>query len=390
MKYDFDEVIDRRHTASMKYDAGPLMGKPDDLLPVWVADMDFRMPQPAIDAVKQRADQGIFGYGLLPDGYFEAVRNWFADRYGWQVERPWLVTTPGVVFALSLAVRTFTQFGDAVLIQPPVYYPFKSIIQEAGDRRLVQAPLVYEDDGYRIDFKAFEQVVEREKPKMFLLCNPHNPVGRVWTAEELCRLGQICLDHGVLVASDEIHADFARPGFAHTVFASLDPRFADNCIVCTAPSKTFNLAGLQVSNIFIPNADLRHRYKEAYRALGLSSANTLGLTAAQACYEHGADWLAQLKDYLEGNHAELGAYLARHAPQLRVVEPQSTYLVWVDCRALGLTDEQLRQAVERKAKLWVDFGSMFGKEGEGFVRLNIACPRSTVREMARRLALIAQ
>lgn len=387
MEYDFDTVIDRRNTACLKYDGAQAMGKPADLLPLWVADMDFRMPQPAIDAIKARTDQGIFGYGMLPDGYFEAVQNWFAGRYGWTPQRSWLITTPGVVFALSLAVRTFTDPGDAVLIQPPVYYPFKSVIEEAG-RRVASAPLVYNGTGYAIDFDAFEQVVRTEHPKAFLLCNPHNPVGRVWTADELARLGRICTDNGVLVVSDEIHADFARPGFTHTPFASVDPSFADNCVICTAPSKTFNLAGLQVSNIFIPNAERRHAYKAAYQALGLSSANTLGLVAAQACYEQGADWLAQLKGYLEGNHAELASYLAEHAPALHVVPSQSTYLEWVDCRALGLTEEQLEQAVEGTAKLWVDFGSMFGPEGEGFVRLNLACPRSTVREAARRLALI--
>ncbi|MGI6591166.1 MAG: MalY/PatB family protein [Eggerthellaceae bacterium] len=389
MHYDFDEIIDRRHTASMKYDGAALMGKPEDLLPAWVADMDFRMPPAAIEAVKERADQGIFGYGLLPDGYFEAVSDWFAQRYGWQPHRSWLVTTPGVVFALSLAIRVFTDPGDAILIQPPVYYPFKSIIEEAGGRRVCEAPLSFDGRGYSIDFDRFEETVARVRPALFLLCNPHNPVGRVWTREELRRLGDICLRYQVLVASDEIHADFARPGFTHTVYASLGPSFEDRCIICTAPSKTFNLAGLQVSNIFIPNEEMRRRYRDAYQALGLSQANTLGLVAAQACYEQGADWLDQLKDYLEENHRTFEGILEKEAPVLSVIPSESTYLAWVDCRGLGMSEDELRDAVEQRARLWVDFGSQFGREGKGFVRLNLACPRATVSEMATRLARIA-
>lgn len=389
MQYDFDEVIDRRHTASMKFDGAELMGKPDDLLPTWVADMDFRMPPAAIEAIKDRADQGIFGYGLLPDGYYEAVARWFSTYFGWEPQRSWLVTTPGVVFALALAIRAFTKPGDAILIQPPVYYPFKAIIEEAGDRRLCEAPLSFDGQAYSIDFDRFEAVAARTRPALFLLCNPHNPVGRVWTECELRRMGEICLRYGVLVASDEVHADFARPGFTHTVYASLGEQFARSCIVCTAPSKTFNLAGLQVSNIFIPDDTLRMRYRQAYQAFGLIQANTLGLVAAQACYKQGADWLSQLKEYLEENHRVLEDMLAKQAPALSVILSQSTYLAWVDCRALGLSDAELVRAVEETAKLWVDFGSQFGAEGSGFIRLNLACPHAVVREIATRLARIA-
>lgn len=387
MAYDFDTVIERRGTDCIKYDQAEVRGKSPDLLPLWVADMDFALPPEILEPLHQRVAHGIFGYSEPNDDYFEAVHEWFFTRYDWDVQREWAVFTPGVVFAIGTAIRAFSVPGETVLIQPPVYYPFKGMI-EANGRVVAQAPLSYDEQrhAYSIDFEAFERVVVETSPKVFLLCNPHNPGGRVWTPDELRRLGEICFAHDVVVVSDEIHQDFARPGFQHTVFAKLDDRFAANSVTCTSPSKSFNIAGLQVSNVFVPNADLRRRYLAAHRETGYGELNSMGIEAARACYQRGGPWLAALKDYLEGNLAFMRDYLLEHAPQLALVEPQSTYLVWVDCQALGLDDEGLRHLVEDEAKLWLDMGTMFGKEGSGFIRFNIACPRAVLHRALEQLA----
>lgn len=383
MEYDFDTVVDRHNTSCLKWDFAEARGHAPDEMPLWVADMDFRIPQPAIDALVARAQHGMFGYTAPKRPYYEAVAAWFERRHGWRPDPAWAVVTPGVVFALATAVRTYTQPGDAVLIQPPVYYPFRLVIEQNG-RRVAAAPLTYEDGRYSIDFDAFERALAQSEAKLFILCNPHNPVGRAWTEPELRRVGEICAAHGTIVVSDEIHADFARPGHAHVPFAALGPEFADNAVVCTAPSKTFNLAGLQVSNIFIPNRRLRHDFRRTLARTGFDEVNALGLVAVQACYEHGEDWLDQLKAYLEGNLAVVRA-AAERMPGVRLVEPESTYLPWLDCRGLGLDAEGLRRLVEQDAKLWLDQGTMFGEEGAGFVRINIATPRSNVQEACNRL-----
>lgn len=387
MAYDFDTVIERRGTDCIKYDQAEVRGKSSELLPLWVADMDFSLPPEVLGPLHERIDHGVFGYSEPNDDYFQAVHDWFSTRYGWDVQRKWVVFTPGVVFAIATAIRAFSEPGDAVLIQPPVYYPFDGMIRANG-RRTVEAPLVYDGEAhtYGIDFDLLERVVEQEKPKVMLLCNPHNPGGRVWTADELRRLGEICVAHDVIVVSDEIHQDFARPGFTHTVFAALDERFADRTVTCTSPSKSFNIAGLQVSNVFISNQAMRRRYLQAHRATGYGELNSVGIAAGRACYQHGGPWLAELKDYLEGNLAFMRDYLAAHAPALAIVEPQSTYLVWVDCKALGLDDEGLRHLVEDEAKLWLDMGTMFGNGGSGFIRFNIACPRATLAQALEQLA----
>lgn len=387
MTYDFDTVIERRGTDCIKYDQAEVRGKSPDLLPLWVADMDFALPPEILRPLHDRVGHGIFGYSEPNDDYFEAVHGWFSTRYGWDVKREWAVFTPGVVFAIATAIRAFSDPGDAVLIQPPVYYPFRGMI-EANGRTTATASLVYDAEAhaYSIDFDAFERVVAETQPKVFLLCNPHNPGGRVWTPDELRRLGDICMAHDVIVVSDEIHQDFARPGFAHTVFAALDERFAARSVTCTSPSKSFNIAGLQVSNVFIPDPALRRRYLDAYRATGYGELNSVGIAAGRACYQHGGPWLDALKKYLEGNLAFMRDYLAEHAPQLALVEPQSTYLVWVDCKALNLTDEGLRHLVEDEARLWLDMGTMFGEEGSGFIRFNIACPRATLAQALEQLA----
>ena len=382
-KYDFETIIDRRGTGCLKWDAWSARDHAADDLPLWVADMDFKAPPAAIEALTERAQHGVYGYTLAPDSYYEAVQNWFETRHGWRPDRSWFVMTPGVVFALSMAINSFTQPGDAVVIQPPVYYPFRLMIEDNG-RKMATSPLIYENGRYTMDYEDFERTLEESGAKLFILCNPHNPVGRAWTADELRRIGEICLAHNVLVIADEIHADFARPGFKHVPFASLSEEFAQNAIVCTAPSKTFNLAGLQLSNIFIPNADLRAAFKRTLGRTGYDEPSVFGVTATQACYEQGAEWLDQLKQVLNENYAVLEEAVGR-MDGVSLVPLESTYLPWIDCNGLGLDDEGLKHLVEKEAKLWLDLGTMFGPEGSGFVRMNLAAPKATIQEACARL-----
>lgn len=384
MPVDFDTVPNRRGTNCFKYDFAREMGMPEDVLPLWVADMDFPTAPAVLERLHALAEHGIFGYTGVKDAYFSAVHNWYAQRFGWETQRSWLVTTPGVVFAIAIAIRAFTKKGDAILIQQPVYYPFANKVTE-NDRQLVVNPLVLKNGRYEMDFADMERKVVDYHVKMLLLCSPHNPVGRVWTKEELLRVGEICQKHGVLVVSDEIHADFTYAGHTHRVFASVKSEFADFTITCTAPSKTFNLAGLQNSNIFIPNRQLRHAYKKELSACGCGGTNCMGMAACQAAYEAGADWLEQLKQYLAGNLAYIRQFLREKLPDIALIEPEGTYLVWLDLRKLGLTEQQQRQLIVQDAKLWLDTGTLFGQGGEGFERINIACPRTTIEQAMQRL-----
>lgn len=384
MPVDFDTVPNRRGTNCFKYDFAREMGMPEDVLPLWVADMDFPTAPAVLERLHALAEHGIFGYTGVKDAYFSAVHNWYAQRFGWETQRSWLVTTPGVVFAIATAIRALTQKGDAVLIQQPVYYPFANKVTE-NDRQLVVNPLVLKNGRYEMDFADMERKIVDYHVKMLLLCSPHNPVGRVWTKEELLRVGEICQKHGVLVVSDEIHADFTYAGHTHRVFASVKSEFADFTITCTAPSKTFNLAGLQNSNIFIPNRQLRHAYKKELSACGCGGTNCMGMAACQAAYEAGADWLEQLKQYLAGNLAYIRQFLREKLPEIALIEPEGTYLVWLDLRKLGLTEQQQRQLIVQDAKLWLDTGTLFGQGGEGFERINIACPRTTIEQAMQRL-----
>ena len=384
MPFDFDTVPNRRGTNCFKYDFAREMGMPEDVLPLWVADMDFLTAPAVLERLHALAEHGIFGYTGVKDAYFSAVHNWYAQRFSWETQRSWLVTTPGVVFAIAIAIRAFTQKGDAILIQQPVYYPFANKVTE-NDRQLVVNPLVLKNGRYEMDFADMERKIVDYHVKMLLLCSPHNPVGRVWTKEELLRVGEICQKHGVLVVSDEIHADFTYAGHTHHVFASVKSEFADFTITCTAPSKTFSLAGLQNSNIFIPNRQLRHAYKKELSACGCGGTNCMGMAACQAAYEAGADWLEQLKQYLAGNLAYVRQFLREKLPDIALIEPEGTYLVWLDLRKLGLTEQQQRQLIVQDAKLWLDTGTLFGQGGEGFERINIACPRTTIEQAMQRL-----
>lgn len=380
----FDRRIDRTGTNSLKYDFKEENGMPDDVIPMWVADMDFRVPVPVIEAVKAAAEHGIFGYSETGAGYFEALRRWFSAHYGWVVRPDWLIKTPGVVYALAASVRAFTRPGDGVLIQQPVYYPFAQVVEDNG-RRLCNCPLLYENGRYRMDFAALEETIAREKITLTLLCNPHNPVGRVWTDEELLTFGNICLRHGVRIVSDEIHADFTFDGRRHRPIASLSPALAEQTVTCTAPSKTFNLAGLQISNIWIPGDGMRQAFRREMAASGIELLNTLGLVAAQAAYEKGETWLSEVKAYITRNRDLFRDYLQTHLPHARLVEPEGTYLLWVDFRAYGLSHDDLTCRIVDRARLWLDDGSIFGPAGDGFQRFNIACPRSVLQEALDRL-----
>ncbi len=382
---NFDEAVDRTHTDCLKYDFALRRGRPADVLPLWVADMDFRTSSRIVDAIKERADHGIFGYTETGESYFDPLSAWLSRRHGYQVKPEWLIKTPGVVFALATAVKAFTKEGDAVLIQQPVYYPFSEVI--ADNRRVVvSSDLVLTPKGrYEIDFDDLESKIRKFSIKLFLLCSPHNPVGRVWTRQELTRIGQICLKNDVILVSDEIHEDFVYEGYQHLPFAAVSSEFEQIAVTCTSPSKTFNLAGLQVSNIFIANRDLRRKFRAQVSASGYSQLNTLGLVACEAAYRYGEEYLEALLKYLKGNLDFLRSYLARHLPQVKLIEPEGTYLVWLDFRELSLSDQELEDLLVKKARLWLDNGLLFGRAGAGFQRLNLATSRSVLRKALERL-----
>ncbi|MDR1615902.1 MAG: pyridoxal phosphate-dependent aminotransferase [Syntrophomonadaceae bacterium] len=391
MKYDFDSIIDRRNTDSIKFNPAD-RGRPDDVLPFWVADMDFQSPPCVLDALSERVRHGIFGYSDTDRNYFEVLGNWFASRFGWEIKPEWLVKTPGVVNAIYTAVRSQTLPGESIIINQPVYYPFSAAVKN-NQRNLVVSELLYENHRYGIDFEDFEQKILKYNVKMFILCNPHNPVGRVWTREELTRLGEICLRHGVIVAADEIHADFIYPGNEHLVFAALHPSFRDMTITFTSPSKTFNLAGLQLANNFISNAEIRTKFKKEFERSGLSQLSAMGIVAGRAAYAYGADWLEELLLYLNGNLDFTRRFLNDNLPQIELVEPEGTYLAWLDCRSLRLSVKELEDFILHQARLWLDGGTMFGAGGAGFQRINIACPQlflqkalNNLQEAVNRLA----
>ena len=384
MHFDFDTVIDRRNTHSEKFDTAVQRGYPADVLPLWVADMDFQAPPAVQNALRRALEHGIYGYSFLGEDYYAAVTGWFAKRFGWQTERDWIVTTPGVVFALSAAVRATTKPQDAVLIQPPVYYPFYRVITQ-NERTLVENPLIYENGTYHIDFADMEAKIKAHHVKLFILCSPHNPVGRVWTPEELKELGRICKQYGVTVVADEIHCDFAFPEYPHTPFVKACPDMAEQTILCTAPSKSFNLAGLQVSNIFIPGTSLRQQFQRQMDICSYHEPNCLGAIACKAAYQEGEEWMDACKGYLRENLAYLRAFLQKFIPRIKLVEPQGTYLAWLDCSGLGLTDEELERLMVQKARLWLDSGSIFSPSAGQFQRIVLACPRATLETAMEQL-----
>ena len=377
--YDFDKIIDRHGTNCLKFDFAKERGKNGDELSLWVADMDFQVAKPITDALQVQVNHGIYGYTEVKSDYFDIVKNWFKDNFDWEIKKGSLVKTPGVVYAIAMAVKAFTKEGEAVIIQQPVYYPFSEMII-ANNRKLVNSPLVLKDGRYEIDFEDFEKKIVENNVKLFILCSPHNPVGRVWSVEELKRIGDICIKHDVVIFSDEIHADFVYEPNKHHVFASLGESYAANSVIATAPSKSFNIAGLQVSNIFIENKKLRDAFRNEIVKSGYSQLNTMGLAAARAAYESGKEWLDEVRAYIKDNLIFFRDYLKENIGELSLIEPEGTYLVWVDFRKLGLSEKQREDLIVNKAKLWIDSGAMFGVDGEGFERFNIACPRSYLKK----------
>ena len=384
MNYLFHEVIDRRKTDSIKYDFAVRRGKPEGILPLWVADMDFKTPPCVIEALEEKNKHGIFGYSESGEDYTDAVKAWFLRCFDWTIRPEWLIKTPGVVFAICAAIRALTNKGDAVLIQQPVYYPFSESVL-INERNLIVNQLVYSDGKYCIDFEDFEKKIIQDNIKLFILCSPHNPVGRVWTCEELILLGDICLKHGVVVVADEIHADFVYTNHKHFVFANLKPEYEQISITCTAPTKTFNLAGLQISNIFIPNKMIRHKIRQEIAKSGYSQLNIMGIVACKAAYLKGYEWLNDLKNYLSDNLDYARQFLSQRLPEVKLVEPEGTYLIWLDFKKLGLNDPQLDDLIMHKAGLWLDGGTMFGAGGGGFQRVNIACPKTILEKAFNQL-----
>jgi cystathionine beta-lyase len=380
VKCDFNKIIDRRHTDSAKW----AIDDNDDMLPLWIADMDFASPQPVIDAIKKRAEMGIYGYAIFADSYYEAINYWMMKRHGLEIRKEWVKFSPGIVSALHMLIKAFTKPGDKVIIQKPVYYPFFGAI-ESNRCQIVDNPLKYVDGKYTMDFEDLEAKAKDNRTKVLILCSPHNPVGRVWTKEELTRLGEICLLNNVIVISDEIHSDLIYRGYKHTPFISISEKFTQNSVTCIAPSKTFNLAGLQTSVIIVPNEKMKDQFTEVLKDNHVKRPNVFGAVALEAGYRQGEEWLEQLLDYLQGNLDFLTTYINEKVPQIKVVQPQGTYLIWLDCRKLGMTPEKLKDFITNKAKLWLDDGYIFGESGEGFERINIACPRIILTEALRRL-----
>lgn len=396
MNDSFDTQVDRRGTSSLKWEfmqcgedlmnweqTDRFFGE-DRTLPLWVADMDFPSPKPVVDALIARARHGIYGYSSPTQAFYQSVVGWMRKRHGWKISPDWICTTPGVVPALNMLVRTFVTPGDRVLIQPPVYYPFYGAIENNAAEPATN-PLVYQDGRYRMDFADLEAKCRDPRVRMAILCSPHNPVGRVWTREELVRFGKTCIDNDVLVVSDEIHGDLIYKGHEFTPFARISETFAQHSVICTAPSKTFNLAGLHTSCIIIPNHELRARFEKTLQCNGLHSINTFGVVALQAAYDHGEAWLEEVLEYIEGNLEYLEQYVAEHIPQLEVVRPEGTYLVWLDCRKLRLGKWELKRLMLEEAGVYLDEGFIFGPEGEGFERINIACPRAVLVEALDRI-----
>lgn len=385
MIYDFNKVIDRHGSNSIKTDLALARGKPADVLSLWVADMDFPTAPAILEALHEKVNHGIFGYSCLDDSFYSALKNWMEKEHDFSPERRELVTTPGVVFGIVCAIRAFTKEGESVIIQTPVYYPFKNMI-EHNNRKLVTSSLFEKDGKWFIDFDDFEKKIIDNKVKLFILCSPHNPVGRVWTREELERIAEICLRHKVLVFSDEIHNDFVYAPNVHTVFSTLSPEVADNSIVSMSVSKTFNLAGLQFSTNFIKNPALRAKFKEEFDKTGYDEPSIMGLTAARAAYQNGKPWLEELHKHLKANIDFVRSFLKDKLPLVRLIEPEGTFLLWLDFSALGLSDSEIDDIIVNKAKVWLDRGTMFGPEGEFYQRINIATPRPLLKEALDRIA----
>ncbi len=384
MKYNFDEIIDRRGTDCLKYDFGMKRKGRNDLLPMWVADMDFRLPQEILDDLHKRIEHGIFGYTDPLDDYFEALNHWFSTRYGYTVDPAWVTLGAGLVYGIHVSIQAFTEPGDGVMVMQPVYYPFSEAIKNNG-RKLVNCQLCYRDGHYSIDFEKMEQEIRGENVRALIFCSPHNPVGKVWTREEIERIAEICLANDVIMMVDEIHCDFIFPGHKFFSCMCLEEKYRKNLALYSSPGKTFNVAGLQSANIIIPDEALRAKYKKANTMAGYSQANIMGQEALKACYMKGADWVDELVEYIWGNVQYVKEFIAANLPKAKFVEPEGTYLVWIDFSGYGLTPEELEHVIVDEAKLWLDSGAIFGAETALFERFNLGCPRSVVEQAMKQL-----
>ncbi|MDJ0753087.1 MAG: MalY/PatB family protein [Ardenticatenaceae bacterium] len=396
MSLDLNKIHPRHGTNSVKWEfiwrdeileqgdhAHPSQGD-QQILPMWVADMDFRCPEPVIEALHERVSHGLFGYSAPTDEYFSTIIDWTSSRYGWEIEKEWIKLTPGVVPAVHMLLQAFTSPGDKVLIQRPVYYPFSSAIENNGCE-IVSNTLIYENGSYRMDFDDLAEKTADPAVKVAILCSPHNPVSRVWTYDELKQFGEICLANNVLVISDEIHCDLIFSGHQFVSFPTISEEFAQKSITCFAPSKTFNLAGLKNSNIIIPDPEIREKFEEVLFRNGLWGTNSFGIVATIAAYREGVPWLNEVMAYIEANYRFMKEYLAEHIPEIKLVEPEGTYLIWADCRELGLSPAERKKLILDVAGVYLDEGEMFGPEGEDFERFNIACPRPILEMALNRL-----
>ncbi|GGG05618.1 cystathionine beta-lyase [Paenibacillus albidus] len=387
LKYDFDRVIDRRNTRSYKWDQSEKLFGDKDIMPLWVADMDFESPPAVKEALKRRLEQGIYGYSVPSEGYTQAITGWFRRRHGWDIAPEWISDSPGIVTSLSLSVELFSEPGEAVILQSPVYYPFYDVIQLNG-RKVAKNPLILRNGRYEMDYAQLEELMQAGA-KLLLLCSPHNPGGRVWLREELLQLGELCLRYGVTVISDEIHCDLALPGHRHIPFASLSEEIADITLTTLASTKTFNLPGLQTSFIVASNPDLKRKFDARVKALSLHMAGFLAPEAVEAAYNEGEEWLDELLTYVAANADYAADYLSRNLPEVKIMRPEATYLLWIDCRGLKLDVAGLKRLMHQEAKVAFNEGSVFGSEGEGYLRINLACPRSILAEALERFCRAA-
>ncbi len=382
-RYNFDEIIPREGTNCIKYDGREWIFKRNDLLPLWVADTDFRTPDFIVEAIRQRLSHEIFGYTIRPDSWYEAIITWMKKRHNWTIQREWISFSPGVVAGLSTAIETFSNAGDGIIVQPPVYFPFFDVVK-GTNRKMVENPLQLRNGRYTFDFNDLKAKIDKSC-RLLLLCNPQNPGGTVWTPDELNELSGICLENHMMVISDEIHSDLIYPGHRHTPYASLSDDAAKNCVISMAPSKTFNVAGLASSVVIIPDREKMARYEKTLGIGHLGMGNIFGSIALEAAYRYGDEWLEQLLDYLWENYLFLETFFSTHLPMVSVMRPESTFLVWLDFRRYGMTDSELNRFIVEQAKVGLNNGARFGRGGDGWMRLNIGCPRSILEEALLRL-----
>ena len=383
MKYNFDTPVNRRGTASEKWDLLEQKFGGKDILPLWVADMDFRAPAPVIEALKKRVEHGVYGYTMRTASYYQSIVGWLKKRYGWETKYEWITYAPGVMPSINLAIQAFTYPGDKIVVQPPVYPPFFKTVENNG-RSLLMNPLKYQDGSYKMDFDNLRKKLS-PRVKMLILCNPHNPVGRVWTRNELTELSELCLENNIMIVSDEIHSDLILKGHKHTPMATISKDVADITLTCMSPSKTFNLAGLCISSVIVSNLKMFRQFNIATENAALETTNVFGIVASEAAYRYGEDWLEQLLAYVQGNVDFLLDYFKIRIASIKPVTPEGTYLVWLDCRDLGMNPTNLRQFMIKKAKVGLNDGSTFGLGGEGFQRINLACPRANLEEALKRI-----